>query len=58
MAGDATTNKLLLVIVAILLPPLAVGLKEGLGTSFLINLILTLLFWLPGLIHALIVVLR
>ncbi len=58
MAGDVTTNKLLMVIVAFLLPPLAVGLKEGLGTSFIINVVLTLLFWLPGFIHALIVVLR
>lgn len=58
MAAGATTNKLLMVIVAFLLPPLAVGLKEGIGTSFIINLVLTLLFWLPGFIHALIVVLR
>lgn len=58
MAAGVTTNKLLMVIVAFLLPPLAVGLKEGLGTSFIINVVLTLLFWLPGFIHALIVVLR
>jgi uncharacterized membrane protein YqaE (UPF0057 family) len=58
MAAGPTTNKLLMIIVAFLLPPLAVGLKEGLGTSFIINVILTLLFWLPGFIHALIVVLR
>ena len=51
-------NKLLLVIIAILLPPLAVGLKAGFGASLIINLILWLLFYLPGLIHALIVVLR
>jgi len=50
-------EKLLLVIVAILLPPLAVGLKVGITTPFWINLILTLLLYLPGLIHALIVVL-
>ncbi len=58
MAAGVTTNKLLMVIVAFLLPPLAVGLKEGIGTSFIINVVLTLLFWLPGFIHALIVVLR
>ena len=58
MAAGVTTNKVLMVIVAFLLPPLAVGLKEGIGTSFIINVVLTLLFWLPGLIHALIVVLR
>jgi len=53
----AAMEKLLLVIVAILLPPLAVGLKVGITTPFWINLILTLLLYLPGLIHALIVVL-
>jgi uncharacterized membrane protein YqaE (UPF0057 family) len=50
-------SKVLLVIVAIILPPLAVALKKGLSTALLINIILTLLFYVPGLIHALIVVL-
>jgi uncharacterized membrane protein YqaE (UPF0057 family) len=53
----APANKLLLVILAILLPPAAVGLHSGIGSAFVINLILTLIFWLPGVIHALIVVL-
>jgi uncharacterized membrane protein YqaE (UPF0057 family) len=49
---------LLYVILAILLPPLAVGLYTGgLTTEFWICLILTLLFYLPGLIYALIVIL-
>jgi len=52
-----TDNKLLLIIVAILLPPLAVALKDGVGKSLVINIILTLLFYIPGLIHALMVVL-
>ncbi|MBB5351883.1 uncharacterized membrane protein YqaE (UPF0057 family) [Haloferula luteola] len=51
------TNKLLLIIIAFFLPPLAVALKEGLNGSFLLNLVLTLLFWLPGFIHALLVIL-
>ncbi|MAN58623.1 MAG: YqaE/Pmp3 family membrane protein [Flavobacteriaceae bacterium] len=46
---------LLTIILNILLPPLAVFLKHGLSTAFLINLILTLIFWLPGVIHAFIV---
>ena len=57
MPPTAASNKLLLIILAVLLPPLAVGLKNGLGTSFILNLILTLIFWVPGVIHALIVVL-
>ena len=50
-------NKIVLIILAILLPPVAVALKSGAGKSLLINIILTLLFVLPGVIHALIVVL-
>jgi uncharacterized membrane protein YqaE (UPF0057 family) len=44
------------IILAILLPPLAVFLHVGLGTQFWISLILTLLFWIPGVIYALLVV--
>lgn len=47
----------LLVILALLLPPLAVFLADGLGTMFWIDLLLTLFFWLPGVIFALFVVL-
>ena len=55
---DPSTNTLLLVILAILLPPLAVYLHEGvINNKFWISLILTLLFWIPGVIYALIVVL-
>ena len=53
-----STNTLLLVIVAILLPPLAVGLKDGIGVQLLLNIILTLLVFLPGVLHALWVVLK
>jgi uncharacterized membrane protein YqaE (UPF0057 family) len=48
----------LLIVLCILLPPLAVFLKYGIGTEFWISLILTLIFWLPGVIYALIVVTR
>jgi uncharacterized membrane protein YqaE (UPF0057 family) len=58
-AGTSTdTNTLLLVILAILLPPLAVYLHENeINTKFWIDLLLTLLFFLPGIIYALIVIL-
>jgi len=51
-------NKLLLIILAILLPPVAVFLKSGAGKDLIINIILCLLFYLPGVIHALWVVTR
>ena len=44
--------ELLTIIATVLLPPLGVALKKGLGTDFIINLILTLIFFVPGLIHA------
>ncbi|WP_340202321.1 YqaE/Pmp3 family membrane protein [Ascidiimonas sp. W6] len=43
---------LLTIILSLLVPPLAVFLKHGLGGAFLINLLLTILGWLPGVIHA------
>lgn len=44
---------LLMIILSVLLPPLAVALQRGLGFHLLLNIVLTLLAWLPGVIHAL-----
>ncbi|CAG8498159.1 hypothetical protein C2G38_2008969 [Gigaspora rosea] len=44
------------VILAILLPPVAVFLKRGCSTDLLINILLTLLGWIPGVIHAMCVI--
>ena len=55
---DVSENTLLLVIIAILLPPLAVYLHQGeINSKFWISLLLTLLFYVPGLIYSLIVIL-
>ncbi|MBD2231449.1 YqaE/Pmp3 family membrane protein [Phormidium tenue] len=43
---------LLRIVVAIFLPPLGVFLQEGIGTQFWINILLTLLGYIPGIIHA------
>ena len=40
------------IIIAIFLPPLGVFLQVGLGKDFWINILLTLLGYLPGLVHA------
>ncbi len=45
----------LTIILNILLPPLAVFTKHGLGSTFIISLILTLIGWIPGVIHAFVV---
>ena len=56
--AEPSTNTLLLVILAILLPPLAVYLHEGeTNNKFWLSLLLWLLFIIPGVIYALIVVL-
>jgi uncharacterized membrane protein YqaE (UPF0057 family) len=57
-AGNkAEADMVLLVILAILLPPLAVYLKEGeINGKFWLSVLLTLLFWLPGIIYAMLVI--
>lgn len=45
-----------MLILAVLIPPLAVGLTYGIVDKFWISLLLTLLFWLPGAIYSVIVV--
>jgi uncharacterized membrane protein YqaE (UPF0057 family) len=42
-----------LIILAILLPFIAVLVKKGIGKDFLINIILCIIFYIPGIIHAL-----
>lgn len=39
-------------LLAILLPPVGIFLTYGLSTALAINIILTLLGWLPGSLHA------
>ena len=46
-------SSVLLIILAILLPFIAVLIKKGLGKDFLINFILCILGYIPGIIHAL-----
>ena len=51
-------NKILQVIVCFLIPPLAVYMKKGkIDNAFWINVVLTILGGVPGLLHALYVVL-
>jgi len=46
-------NKLLLIILSILLPPVAVFMKNGAGKDLIINIVLCFIFFIPGVIHAL-----
>jgi uncharacterized membrane protein YqaE (UPF0057 family) len=40
------------IIIAILLPPLGVFLQVGFGGHFWLNILLTLLGYIPGIVHA------
>jgi len=45
-------NKLIQIILAVILPPVAVFLKKGVGQDLIINIVLCIFFWIPGIIHA------
>jgi len=46
------------ILIAILIPPLGVFLQVGLGLQFWLNILLTILGYVPGIIHAIWVILR
>ena len=46
-------NKLVMILLCIFLPPIAVLIQKGVGKDLLINIILCLLGLLPGMVHAL-----
>jgi uncharacterized membrane protein YqaE (UPF0057 family) len=48
--------ELLRIIVSVIIPPVGVFLTVGLGKHFWINIILTLLGYIPGLVHAVYIV--
>ena len=52
------TMDIIRIIIAILLPPLGVFLQEGLGKHFWINIILTLLGYIPGIVHAIYIIIK
>ena len=49
---------LIRIICAILLPPLGVFLQVGFGAQFWLNILLTLLGYVPGIVHAIWVIAR
>ncbi|MDT0649337.1 YqaE/Pmp3 family membrane protein [Autumnicola edwardsiae] len=46
---------MLTIILNILLPPVAVYMKHGVGSTLLISIVLTIIGWIPGVIHAFLV---
>ena len=51
MAREGTAD-FLRILLAILLPPLGVLLQVGFGLHFWLNILLTLMGYIPGIIHA------
>lgn len=49
---DSLLGDIVKIIFAVILPPLGVFLEVGIGKHFWINIILTLLGFIPGIIHA------
>lgn len=47
---------ILKIILAILLPPVGVFLEVGLGLHFWLNILLTILGYIPGVIHAIFII--
>ncbi|MCL4148137.1 UNVERIFIED_CONTAM: hypothetical protein GTU68_039924 [Idotea baltica] len=48
----STSGDIILVLCALFLPPLGVLLSRGLGWKFVLNIFLTLLGFVPGIVHA------
>lgn len=46
------------ILIAILLPPLGVFLQVGIGLQFWLNILLTLLGYIPGIIHAIYIIVK
>ncbi|KAL8384816.1 hypothetical protein RB599_006916 [Gaeumannomyces hyphopodioides] len=49
--GTSSTSDVLLYLLAVLVPPVPVFLARGCGADFLINIGLTILGWIPGMIR-------
>ncbi|MCL4156010.1 UNVERIFIED_CONTAM: hypothetical protein GTU68_024153 [Idotea baltica] len=49
---------LIRIILSVLLPPLGVFLQVGIGAQFWLNILLTLLGYIPGVVHAVWIIAR
>jgi len=53
-----TASDIIKIIFAIFVPPIGVFLERGCGADLLINILLTILGYIPGIIHALYIILK
>jgi len=54
--GDSLLGDIVKIIIALFLPPLGVLLEVGLSLHFWLNIVLTLLGFVPGIIHAIYII--
>ncbi|QLG70644.1 hypothetical protein HG535_0A05850 [Zygotorulaspora mrakii] len=52
------SEKIVAIILAIFLPPLSVFMSHGFGSEFIIDLVLTILVFFPGMLYALYLALK
>ncbi|KZT26303.1 plasma membrane proteolipid 3 [Neolentinus lepideus HHB14362 ss-1] len=57
-ASDICKYTLSQIFFAIFVPPIGVFLERGCGADLLINILLTILGYIPGIIHALYIILK
>lgn len=55
---DSTSADVIRILLAILLPPVGVFFEVGLGLHFWLNILLTLFGYIPGIIHAVWIIVR
>jgi uncharacterized membrane protein YqaE (UPF0057 family) len=55
---QVTGSDILRIILAIILPPVGVAMTVGFTTQFWINVLLTLLGYVPGIVHAIWIIAR
>jgi uncharacterized membrane protein YqaE (UPF0057 family) len=58
MSSSTGSADLLRTVLSVLLPPVGVFFQEGIGPQFWINILLTLLGYIPGLVHAIWIIAR
>lgn len=56
--SQSETDDTIALILAIFLPPLGVAIKRGIDTQLFISILLTMFGWLPGIVHALYIILK
>ncbi len=58
LINGAMIMDLIRIIFAVILPPLGVFLEVGLSKQFWLNILLTLLGYIPGIVHAVYIIAR